>query len=171
MRAKNAISRHSSVETTKRKQGVKVIKKVLRECKETLAKITLETLRLKKTTTLKSRMMMVSKSQRMEKTWLKEKRMTTLQYQNLTIMSKKVWTKHRNVRLIISSDVRLKENSTSRKESKLSVEVDKLQLLLMTKTLRIRKTLECSVSKSCAWGKREVDIREMELAKKMVLEA
>jgi hypothetical protein len=86
-------------------------------------------------------------------------------------MSKKVWTKHRNVRLIISSDVRLKENSTSRKESKLSVEVDKLQLLLMTKTLRIRKTLECSVSKSCAWGKREVDIREMELAKKMVLEA
>ena len=54
--------------------GVKVTKKVLRECKETLVKITLETLRLKKTTTLKSRMMMESKSQRMEKTWLKEKR-------------------------------------------------------------------------------------------------
>ena len=97
--------------------------------------------------------------------------MTTLQYQNLTIMSKKVWTKHPNVRPIISSDVRLKENSTSRKESKLLAEVDKLQPLLMTKTLKIKKTLECSVSKSCAWGKREVDIQEMELAKKMALVA
>ena len=86
-------------------------------------------------------------------------------------MSKRVWTKHRNVKLIISSDVTLKGNSTSRKEFKLSVEVDKLQPSLMTKTLRIRKTLECSVSKSCAWGKREVHIREMELAKKMALVA
>ena len=86
-------------------------------------------------------------------------------------MSKKVWTKHRNVKLIISSDVTLKENSTSKKEPKLSVEVDKLQPLLMTKTLRIKRTLECSVSKSCAWGKREVHIREMELVKKMVLAA
>ena len=86
-------------------------------------------------------------------------------------MSKKVWTKHRNVKLIISSDVTLKGNSTSRKESKLLVEVDKLLPLLMTKTPRIRKTLECSVSKSCAWGKREVHIREMELAKKMALVA
>ena len=97
--------------------------------------------------------------------------MTTKQCQNLTIMSKKVWTKHRNEKLIISSDVKLKGNLTSRKEPKLSVEVDKLQPLLMTKTLKIKKTLECSVSKSCAWGKREVDIREMELVKKMVLAA
>ena len=53
--------------------GVKV-KKVLKACKETLAKITPETSRLKKITILKSRMMMESKSQRMEKTWLIEKR-------------------------------------------------------------------------------------------------
>ena len=53
--------------------GVKVTK-VLKACKETLAKITLETSRLKKITTLKIKMMMESKSQRMEKTWLIEKR-------------------------------------------------------------------------------------------------
>ena len=70
--------------------------------------------------------------------------------------------KHRNERLIISSDVRLRENSTSRKEPKLSEEEDKLQPLLTTKTLKIKRMLECSVSKSCAWGKREVHIREME---------
>ena len=53
--------------------GVKV-KKVLKVCKEILAKTTRETSRLKKITTLKSRMMMESKSQRMEKTWPTEKR-------------------------------------------------------------------------------------------------
>ena len=97
--------------------------------------------------------------------------MTTKQYQNLTIMSKRVWTKHHSEKLIISSDERPKGNLTSKKEHKLSAEVDKLQPLLMTKTLKIKKTLECSVSKSCAWGKREVDIREMEPAKKMDLVA
>ena len=53
--------------------GVKV-KKVLKVCKEILVKTTRGTLRLKKITTLKSRMMMESKSQRMEKTWRTEKR-------------------------------------------------------------------------------------------------
>ena len=97
--------------------------------------------------------------------------MTTKQYQNLTIMSRKVWTKHRNERLIISNDVRPRENSTSRKELKLSVEVDKLQPSLMTKTQRIKRTPECSVSKSCAWGKREAHIREMEQIQMMALVA
>ena len=48
--------------------------KVLKVCKEILAKTTRGTSRLKKITTLKTKMMMESKSQRMEKTWLIEKR-------------------------------------------------------------------------------------------------
>ena len=81
MRAKNAISKLSLVKTIKRmgkwryfedfthtfELGVKV-KKVLKVCKEILAKITRGTSRLKKITTSKSKTMMESKNQRMEKT-------------------------------------------------------------------------------------------------------
>ena len=50
------------------------VKKVSKVCKEILEKTTQETLRLKKITTSKSKMMMESKSQRMERTWPTEKR-------------------------------------------------------------------------------------------------